>query len=640
MVKIKAPVFSSKSIPWISLLTVITCSVIVSLLGMYHLVQIGLLILGLPVILACLLIFWKPGLFEEFTYNSSYRWINTQISFLNLTLIFILLYFISIYNLLTNLTRTFSYFLIISLMALVIFLEAVSLDQKHEYRKNIILTEIVLLFINLTLGHTLNVPMITFTDIFHHMNIIEKIVESGYITPEIGTYQYFPLFHTLNSIGLLLTNREIGPIYFILNSSVFLCSIVLVYLITEHTTKNCNLSLIVSLIYIFSRPVIDSGMYVITRTMAYIICLLILYLLTLGKKNLRIRIISVFLIIPLVLTHQTTLVIFTGILLLISVVQKLFNYSLSIKWSYLILFLTAYVSYWTYKAGPFFIDVVTKLDSANGMVTVNQESETISAISYLFNNLDYFLIVFLTVLGVVALLNKYNRLNKMCHVFAVISFLMFSLYVPGISNLFTPVLGNRLPILISPFISFAVSIGLLALIKQNDRNDRNISQKFSLTIVIFLLFSFFLFSSSLSERSINYNVLIDPLSEKNRDYFKQSELSSFKFINEHRSNSNLIYSDFIAYRYLTGYLNLRSSCSVNLFNNSLSESNSYFIFRKDEYNSSKKLSFYSGYTDVGGFNWVLNIWNLDRDPSPEVYWFKDMKIYNSESTSLYKKLPE
>ena len=178
-------------------MAVITGSVSITIFGMYSLVQIGLLTLGVPVILASLLTIWNPHLFEEFDYNIYNKWINLRISFLNLTLFFILLYLISVYSLIVNSTRTFSYFLIISLMASIIFLEAVSLNSKQENRKNIILIEIILLFTNLTQGHTLKVPMITFTDAFYHMDIIEKIVNSGHVTSEIGTYQYFPLFHIL-----------------------------------------------------------------------------------------------------------------------------------------------------------------------------------------------------------------------------------------------------------------------------------------------------------------------------------------------------------------------------------------------------------------------------------------------------------
>ena len=235
----------------------------------------------------------------------------------------------------------------------------------------------------------------------------------------------------------------------------------------------------------------------------------------------------------------------------------------------------------------------------------------------------------------VTLLNRHNKLNNICHVFAIVSFLTFSLYVPGISNLFTPILGNRFPILVSPFISFAVSIGALALVKKY--NKKYIYQKSSLAIVLFLLFSFFLLSSSLSERSINYNILLDPLSEKNRDYFKESELSSFKYVDEYKNDLNLVYSDFIAYRYLAGYMNIRSSCSVEFFNRSVSEPNSYFVFRKEDYKSSRKLSFFSGYSDVGGFNWMLNIWKLDKNPSPDSNWLKEMKIYSSETADVYKK---
>jgi uncharacterized membrane protein len=632
---IRTQIFSSKAIAWICILAVIMGSITITIFGMYNLVKIGLLTLGIPVILASLLAIWKPHLFEEFNYNNYKELTNLRISFLNLTLFYILLYLISLYILIASLTRTFSYFLIISLMASIIFLGSVSLNSKQETRKNIILIEIILLFANLTQGHTLKAPMITFTDAFYHMNIIEKIVNSGHVTSEIGTYQYFPLFHILNCIGLLLTNLSIKFSYFILNDSLFLVSILLVYLIAHNSTKNSSLSLVTVLVYTFSRPVIDSGMYVVTRTMAYILCLLILYLLLLNKKDIRVRTLSIFLIIPLILTHQTTLVIFTGILLLIIIIQKVLNYSTLINLNYLILFLAAYLSYWIYQAGPFFTDVIAKLDSAHGMVTVNQEVEAISSVSYLLNNLDYFLIVFLTILGVVTLLNRYRKLNNIYHVFAIVSFLTFSLYVPGISNLFTPILGNRFPILVAPFISIAVSVGAVALVKQYDK--KYIYQKSSLTLVMFLLFSFFLLSSSLSERSTNYNMLLDPLSEKNRDYFVDSELSSFKYVNQYKNDSSLVYSDFIAYRYLAGYMNLQSSCSVEFFNKSLSKPNSYFVFRKEDYKSSKKLSFFSGYSDVGGFNWMLNIWKLDKNPSPDINWLNGMKIYNSETTFVYKK---
>lgn len=520
-------------------------------------------------------------------------------------------------------------------MASIIFLEAVCLNSEQGNKKNVILIQIILLFANLTLGHTLKVPMITFTDAFYHMNTIEMIVSSGHIIPEIGTYQYFPLFHIFNSIGVLFTDFDFKSSYFLFSGSMFFCSILLVYLIAYESTKNSSLSLTTSLVYAFSRPVIDSGMYVITRTMAFTISLLILYLLISEKQDVRTKAISIFLIVPLILTHQTTLVMFTGILLLLIIIQKLLNYHQIISLHYLILFLAVYLFYWIFEAGPFFTGVITKLDSAHGMVTVNSEVDTISSVSYLLNNPDYFLIVFLTVLGVITLLNRYNKINKNCHVLAIMSFLTFSLYVPGISNLFTSLLGNRLPVLVAPFISFTVSFGLLALIKQYDK--KYFYQRSSLTVVLFLLFSFVLLSTSLSERSTNYNALLDASSEKNRDYFKESELSSFKYVGEHKTDLSIVYSDYIAYRYLAGYMNVQSSCSVDYFNKSCSEPKSYFVFRKEEYESGRKLPFYSGGQDGVGFNWILKIWKLDKDPSPDENWFKEMKIYSSDIAYVYKR---
>ncbi len=193
-------------------------------------------------------------------------------------------------------------------MAVVILAEILTNDYANKPAS--ILFKIILLAANIIFGQTLKLPFyFGGTDILPHLHWIETLLANQHVTPELGSYQYFPLYHIFNAIGQLLTNLDLQTAYFAIIGLSFLSSIFFVYLITYKVT-NCPVkSLVTALVYSLSSEALFAGMSMVTRVMSYVIFLVMFYLLISKKQdNLRKNILALSLIIPLVFMHQITLV--------------------------------------------------------------------------------------------------------------------------------------------------------------------------------------------------------------------------------------------------------------------------------------------------------------------------------------------
>ena len=351
----------AKALPYIFLLSVGGALTITIALGQFDLAGRGLYMV-LPAVLV-LIISTRTSLIKKNSDTVSARIHLNLHSFTYVVLAFILLYPISLCILISNESRPFSYFCLISIMVGLIFVGILSVEQKHNGRRGIVLIQIAFLSLNLIFGQTLKLPLyFGATDIFSHMLFVRLIVENGHITPIMGLYQYFPLFHIFDTIGMLLTGMPLKASYFVFNGLAFIISIPIVYLLVSQLTKDARLPLVAVLLYSQSHHVIFNGMYMITRVMAYVLCLLALYLLIRGESKQWLRILAVFLIFPLVLTHQITLVyVFVILALLILIQLALYHRAHYISYTYLCLFVVSFLCYWSYIALTFFETMIGRM---------------------------------------------------------------------------------------------------------------------------------------------------------------------------------------------------------------------------------------------------------------------------------------
>lgn len=591
--------------------------------------------MGLPVIIGSAFVILSPKLLNSIDVCSEFKLNVDFIRPIYFILSFIVFYNFSIYILIGQSTRTFLYFSVITVLAAIIFIEIMLLDK--EYAK-IVLSQMLFVTLNLALGYTLKHNMVLFTDIFYHMHYINSILAKGIVTSEMSTYQYFPLFHIFNTLTILLLDSEIRTVYFVVNTLVFSLSLILVYLIIRQNTGSTSISLLTALMYSFSEPVIQGGAYPVTRTFAYIICLLILYLLLRRKDNTRLAALAVFLILPLTLLHQSTLAYFTFILILLTSIEYLFGDKPSIRGIYPLLFIISYTVYWVFICGPFFSSIIRTIFSTKETVSISPDSETSALITVFLNNADYFIIIVMAIIGVIALI--YNAKVRMQGVtLAITALITLPFYIPSVSFLFTSMLGYRIPLLISPLVSFIVAVGFSTFIQKYRSQYICGHGLLKLGIVSLLILVFIFWSSCLSGKTMDFEMLPSILDKENKGYFAQSEMNSFFFCSKFGENHSTFFSDYSSYRFLDGYLNLTSSCSIDLLKSDLVKQKYYFIFRKGEFHSVGKLPFSFGDVYNQGFaSSIITSLKYQDNSFPESSWAERLNIYNNGNVLIYKQI--
>lgn len=625
----------SRLAPYLSITALTISELILMLTGNIDLAKKSIVSIGIPVILASLivLLYFRQDRDKRLSESSGTTNIldNRYIIFY---ILFIIIYTGSIVLLVSDLKRPISYFLLLAILGLILFLEAICLRPSQRYTRIIIIAQTMLVLANQCFGITFKYPLFFGrTDMLIHMDLINTIMGAGFVTSRMGDYQYFPLFHILNSILSIITELGTQTEYYIFSFFVSAFAIILVYLICRSITKNENISIMAAILFSFSRSFISSSSYVITSTTTNIACMLILYLLITEKRNVRLTALSVFLIIPLLFMHQISLIVFLFLLVLILLIELFFGYSRSFSYRYLILLLGASISYWVYLCGPFIDDIIRTIFAAKETIMINTELEILPTWTALIRNLDYAIMIFTTLFAAFIMVSQRNK--KLIQVFGLLALILLPLNIQDISNLFTPFVGYRFPMYINYIIIivFAIGFHLILSYKKDCKHNKIMS------VAILILVSAYLFSSPiLAAKSFDFDKFPDVLGEYNRLYFTEGELNSFSFCLIHKYPNSSLFSDYYVFRYINGYLSQPCSCHIDVFDVNRLNGSSYFIFRKAEYTSSKMLSFSAGgKVDRGFANMITKIWKLNRDPYPPKIWSKQECIYNNEQVVLYYK---
>lgn len=486
-------------------------------------------------------------------------------------------------------------------MAVVILAEILTNDYANKPAS--ILFKIILLAANIIFGQTLKLPFyFGGTDILPHLHWIETLLANQHVTPELGSYQYFPLYHIFNAIGQLLTNLDLQTAYFAIIGLSFLSSICFVYLITYKVT-NCPVkSLVTALVYSLSSEALFAGMNMVTRVMSYVIFLVMFYLLISKKQdNLRKNILALSLIIPLVFMHQITLVqevIILGVFFLMELLiyhrNKLFGIVFPI------IFTVSFIAYWIYVAGPFFDGVLNTIISTTEAAVIPETLPDSPIYKTFTGNLEATIFAFFAIIGVVLLLVKgqgQKEKGQLGVLFALFSFLAMPLFFPGPAGFFNHILlSSRIPLMILPFIIVTIVEGIFYFLNALKTKPPKITR---LSFVFLTIFTFTITTNLTLGNStdLNLNKFLD---SSYRTYFKQSELDSFSFCLNKTNKETTIYTDYLANRYLSSYAQLNSSASNDPLENPSLALGNYLLLRSDHLQERGRLNFIIGKTGFGG----------------------------------------
>ena len=120
------------------------------------------------------------------------------------------------------------------------------------------------------------------------------------------------------------------------------------------------------------------------------------------------------------------------------------------------------------------------------------------------------------------------------------------------------------------------------------------------------------------------------IGSENRRYFTQSELASFSFTAEDKSDAP-VYTDYLSSYYINRGLGI-SRASAAIFRVS-SEKECYFLLREEELWSRGVLPFTT--KPAEGFMGAMYYYRPAVDPSPEPIWQEGAKIYDNRSVVIY-----
>lgn len=592
------------------------------------------LYLVIPTVLASGLAIWKANLFRET--SPALKLTSISPLFSHLAILFVTLYLISLCLLVGSVSRPLTYFVLMGIMAMLILVEILAMGWEHAGQRNIIVLQIACMLASSVFGQTLKLPLYHGDggDLLYHMRFIDTIVESGYVIPTImEDYQYFPLFHIFGASATMLTGMKLQTSYFISYGIVFIVSVPIVYLLATQATRDARLPLVAILLYSLSGKVISSGMYMVPRTMTFVFFLLVLFLLMRRRDSLKFKAIAVFLILPFVLMHQTTLAItsavFVALLFIELVVYRRARY---MGYVYPTIFTIAYLSYWLYIANRFFINVINTINHTTEPIVIPSVTTQESLFVYLLKYSDLAIMAFLAIVGSISQLYKSDDRNTLCAVFALFSFMAMPFYFPGPAGFCSSILlSYRLPIMLSPFIAFTMAGGILFLVQQAAINRKRCkSMMFGglglILVYLFCFVSIVILGNQTDFTNSNFFGI------QRSGYFTVSELEAFSFCDEH-VRRGLIYTDYNSYRYMTGRLYMQNIITSEKVLDSKSIEEGYMLFRVGELESRKQLPFLMGH--FHGFMGTAYIYHFGDTPDIEIMWNQENKMFDNGSAHIY-----
>jgi len=594
--------------------------------GLNKVAYLGLGIFGVPTILVCLLIIYKEKLFEK---GDRIKFSPNSIKYINIIIYFyFIIYTISI--IISNYDRAYIYYILIASLILILVLDLEFSKINVQYEK-IFLIKLFLLFSNFSVGYTLKYPVIIFgTDVFYHMSFIANILHTGHLDSTLGAYQHWPLFHIYYSVIFLLTSIENWQIYYVSSTFIYSTSIISVYLFSKYLSNNVKYSLFSALMYIFIPSVIFDGMYTIAKTFAYLFLVNLLVILLRDKRDLRFTLLSVFIILPFTLTHHLTLLMFICILLIIVATDKAISKSNKISVNYINLLILSFIGYLVYIAGILFDSWLKILVSIKEPVMIGSGSSTESEMfreigEIIFSNMGYSIMIFISFVGFVSYIIRNTASTNIYSSVVLASAFLIPFQVPEISNIFSSVLGYRIPSIIAPFIAFISAFGSQHIMEY--WGSKHKYRKYYYFIFIIVIITLCTHSLLLTGKQLDPETLPGIPGKYRSNYFSNSELNSFDFCDKYVSNKYQVYSDYFVYRYMESLLKIKTSCSID--GPKFITDNTYTLIRDRELDSFGTLFFLEEYAEGRGFADSIMADVSYKDKYFTEIWSQQNKIYDN-----------
>ena len=464
-----------------------------------------------------------------------------------LQILFVSIFAVSLLALYFSSYRPWYYFLFITVLFCIIFLQIFS----DTLKPSIILFEISCVMGNLIFGVQLKYPFyFGLTDIIPHLYMSKIIYLSGHFIPTDLDYSYawFPLYHIFIAEGTNLFGTDEKVSFILLTSLSFIVLVWVIYLLSYQIFKNNQTSLLMCLIFSMTPVVVTYSTYVVTRTMAFIgfvFFLLLAYTQVQSPKWRSYFALIILFSLYLILVHQVSIIQILVLLIVLIILELLINDYFVFKTKILTFIIVTFSVYWLYTSIQLIDTIFSITESVDtpGISTLKSQTEGLELI-FLENNIATACTIFFVILGIAYIFYSYK--SKYPSVIGLFVLCMIPLFFPSpftASRLAMVTLRtDRFSLLISPFFAFVTALGFLFLLYTfyENKTTRKIALVFSVLIFSFLCFSAITIDNASDSLDLSQN--------QSRAYFTKPELYAFAFIPQFVEYNSTISSDSYASR--------------------------------------------------------------------------------------------
>ncbi|MHB1152946.1 MAG: hypothetical protein ACYCWE_04450 [Eubacteriales bacterium] len=375
--------------------------------------------------------------------NSTYLNLKENI-YLLFILMFLLCCLFSILILYLYSVRTILYYILIAVMGVLIILQILYSENISRKQSVIILSQIILLFLNIIWGVTLKYYLfIGRTDGLFHSWVIENLIDKGYINKTFDIYEAFPLWHILCSFVYKIINMPVIPakVMFIVNGFIYICLILVVYL-AALKIFNAKIALLSSLFLCFNTDAVFYGMYSIPRSVIFFLEGLLIVLMIQQKTVINLSL-CILIIMGLIMYHTASMPFIILILILLYLLQIIYSVKKPerfVNLNFILIILVLTVTYWMYAGVEVFNSVARSLfvEAPAGILT---DSIVETPLEELFNYLQYSPLLLFVILGVLWGL-KSSELERSSKIFLLTGLLLVPVSFPGPVLLLNKLSGN------------------------------------------------------------------------------------------------------------------------------------------------------------------------------------------------------
>jgi hypothetical protein len=388
------------------------------------------------------------------------------------------------------------------------------------------------------------------TDILSHSYMATVTYLSGHVIPaDLGTYTYFPLYHIFVAQSSQMLGTDIQTALFVTTGLIFASTVLFLYYLINSIFHNEQIALLAVLLYAMNADVIFYGTYMVTRIMAYVGFLILLYLLytmtdpkadtehAIFRPAAR-KISAVIMTVFILLTHQISMpmiIILIGLLFVLGWVVQERKHMDPV---FLMVPISLFACYWSFIAHSFVRELLPRTE-----LSLYQEIVFTDVVyngwNFLISQLDGLFVVFFALVGGIYLIWKQQP--KYSVVFGLLGLVAVLLNVPNILTVifqFAAILRiDRFAILFLPILAVAMGVGIYLLARHLSAVKQ--SSKWVGVVLIALILLYGIGSLGLVRDEPSYK----------RYSFDQDEVAGFDRVLTTVPSGSSLYSDYYTLRF-------------------------------------------------------------------------------------------